>query len=293
MVMFVLCLGCRIPPAAADESNRTQPAGSKPLVMGRGVGLFKVGPLLARDDFNDLENWVVQIQKKSGFPPPKVWTRDNALECILPGRGCTVWFKKKLKTRLTITYDVVCPTPAPPAKGLQPRDINNFWLASDPLDADKGLFDPARYTGAFGSYDKMHGYYASTGGGGAVANLTTRMRRYPREVNGKPAVHVALNDRDGKKGFLITPDKKMTVQLVAYDDVVQYIVDGKLNYQIARGDRITVEDRDDKGKRIMQKAVYGLDRFPVYREGYFGFRMVGTHHIYTNFRVYALEPDGE
>ena len=30
----------------------------------------------------------------------------------------------------------------------------------------------------------------------------------------------------------------LAVQLVAYDDVVQYIVDGKLIYQIARGDRI-------------------------------------------------------
>ena len=155
----------------------------------------------------------------------------------------------------------------------------------------EGLFDSARYTGSFGSYDKMHGYYASTGGGGAIANLTTRMRRYPREVNGKPAEHVALNDKDGQPGYLITPDKVMTVQLVAYDDVIQYIVNGKLNYQIARGDRIQVEGRDRDGKPAMREAVYDLDRFPVYREGYFGFRMVGTHHIYTNFRVYALEPD--
>ena len=64
------------------------------------------------------------------------------------------------------------------------------------------------------------------------------MRRYPREVDGKPAEHMALNDKDEKPGYLITPDKVMTVQLVAYDDVIQYIVDGKLNYQIRRGDTI-------------------------------------------------------
>ena len=64
------------------------------------------------------------------------------------------------------------------------------------------------------------------------------MRRYPREVDGKPVEHVALNDKDEQPDYLITPDKVMTVQLVAYDDVIQYIVDGKLNYQIARGDRI-------------------------------------------------------
>jgi len=261
------------------------------LVLGRGVGLFKVGPLLAEDDFENLDNWAVQIQKRSGFPPAKVEARDHALNCLLPGRGCTVWFKKKLPTRVTIVYNVLCPTPKPAIKGVQPRDINNFWMATDPADPERGLFDSDRYTGKFSSYDKMHGYYASTGGGGAVANLTTRMRRYPREVDGKLAEHIALNDKDGQRDYLITPDKGMTVQLVAYDDVVQYIVDGKLNYQIVRGDRIQVEGRDSKGKQVTQKAVYDLNRFPVYREGYFGFRMVGTHHIYTDFRVYALEPD--
>ena len=260
------------------------------LVLGHGVGLFKIGKLQARDDFENLKNWVVQIQPKEGFAQPKVEAREKGLHCFLPGRGCTIWYKKKLKTRLTITYEVLCPTPKTGIKGLQPRDINNFWLASDPIDPEQGLFDAARYTGAFGSYDKMHGYYASTGGGGAKANLTTRMRRYPRQVKGKSVEHVALYDRDGQEGYLITPDKWMTVQLVAYDDVVQYIVDGKLNYEIARGDRIQVEGRDNKDEIVRTEGTYDLKRFPVYREGYFGFRMVGTHHIYRNFRVYSLEP---
>ena len=188
-------------------------------------------------------------------------------------------------------YDVLCPTPKPAIEGLQPRDINNFWMASDPVDPDQGLFDSNRYTGKFSSYHKIHGYYASTGGGGAIANLTTRMRRYPREMDGKPTEHLALNDKDEKPGYLITPDTVMAVQLVAYDDVIQYVVDGKLIYQIARGDRIHVEGRDGQGKPTVQEAVYDLDRFPVYKKGYFGFRMVGTHHIYSNFKVYALKPD--
>ena len=83
----------------------------------------------------------------------------------------------------------------------------------------------------------------------------------------------------------------MSIQLVAFNDVIQYIVDGKLIYEIAGGDQIQVEGRDNAGAKKMQEAAYDLERFPVYREGYFGFRMVGTHHIYTNFRVHALEPD--
>ena len=277
--------------AIAQDVAVHESSDNRPLVLGHGVGLFRIGELLAQDDFENLDNWVVQIQEKSGFDPAHVVARENSLDCLLPGRGCTVWFKEKLPTRVTITYDVICPTPQPPIRGVQPRDINNFWMATDSVDPDQGLFDSTRYTGAFGSYDKMHGYYASTGGGGAkAANLTTRMRRYPREVGGKPAEHVALNDKDGKAGYLITPDKVMSVQLVAYDDVIQYIVDGKLIYQIAGGDPIQIEGPDADGEVARKDGTYDLERFPVYREGYFGFRMVGTHHIYRDFRVYTLEP---
>lgn len=278
------------PATVTAEPPNSAGAAHKPLVLGHGVGLFQIGKQLAHDDFNDLNNWVVQIQERSGFPPAKVVAQEQSLDCLLPGRGCTIWFKQKLPTRVAISYSVLCPTPNPAINGVQPRDINNFWMATDPLDHDQGLFDSDRYTGKFSSYDKIHGYYASTGGGGAIANLTTRMRRYPREVDGKPAEHLALNDKDGKPGYLITPDQVMTVQLVAFDDVIQYIVDGTLVYQIAEGDQIQVEGRDSQGETAVQEAVYDLKRFPVYDEGYFGFRMVGTHHIYRDFRVYALEP---
>jgi len=266
-------------------------ARGKPLVLGHGIGRFKIGPQLVQDDFENLGNWVVQIQERSELAPARVVARDHSLDCFLPGRGCTVWFKQKLHSRVAITYDVLCPTPQPAMKGLQPRDINNFWMATDPLDRDQGLFDSNRYTGKFSSYDKIHGYYASTGGGGAIANLTTRMRRYPRKVNGKPSAHLALHDKDGKPGYLITPDRVMSVQLVAYDDLIQYIVNSKLIYEIARDNRIQVESRGNQGKPTVQDADYNLDRFPIYQEGYFGFRMVGTHHIYTNFRVVALKPN--
>ena len=258
-----------------------------PWVIGSAQGRFEVGELIAQDQFENLDQWIVQTQEAKGFPSPRVEARDRSLDCYLPGRGCTIWFKQKLKTRVSITYDVLCPTPEKPIKGLIPTDINNFWMASDPLDANDGLFDPKRYDGNFGSYDKILGYYASTGGG---KNSTTRMRRYPRAIDGQPAPHLALTDKDGQKNFLITPDKVMTVQLVAFDDLIQYIVDGKLVYEIARGDQAQIERQDENGKRVNEAASYELDRFPIYQEGYFGFRMVGTHHIYSNFRVHALEP---
>lgn len=259
-------------------------ASSAPAVLGKGAGLFEVGPELARDDFKDLKNWVLQIEPKENAPKARVTLKDGTLDCYLPNRGATIWFKEKLKTRVAITYDVICPSISPANKTFMPRDINNFWMAGDP---EGKLFDSKRFTGEFGTYNKMHGYYASTGGG---KNTTTRMRRYPREVNGKPADHLALNSRDNNPEFLITPDKTMRIQLVAYDDLIQYIVDGKLVYELAQGDQAQIETLDQDQKRTLRPAEYDLKRFPVYPEGYFGFRMVGSHHIYSNFRVHSLEP---
>ncbi|BDS07560.1 hypothetical protein NT6N_26000 [Oceaniferula spumae] len=262
----------------------TTMTAAQPVVAGKGVGLFKVGPLIAQDNFKNLDQWVVQVQPNPNAPAAKVIAKDRSLDCYLPGRGATIWFKKKLKTRVTISYDVLCPSSAQDNKNLQPTDINNFWMASDP---DEKLFDTNQFTGEFSSYDPIHGYYASTGGG---KNTTTRMRRYPRVLDGKPADHPALTSRDGSPDYLIKPDQRMHIQLVAYDDVIQYIVDGKLVYEMAHGDDIQIESRSSDGKRATRKAKYTPEHHPVYREGYFGFRMVGSHHIYSNFKVHSLTP---
>ena len=267
---------------AAEEGGAEK--GFEPVVLGRGTERFQVGEILESDDFKNLEAWEVQLEKRDGFPEAHVEARDNTLDCLVPGRGATVWFKKKLKTRIAITYKVLCPAHDPAIEGATPRDINNFWMASDPEGKD--LFDPKRYDGGFGSYDKMLGYYASTGGS---ENRTTRMRRYPREIKGKPANHLLENSRDGDKDYLVFPDQEMTVQLVAYDDLIQYIVDGRLVYELAAGDRTQVETVGKDGKKDTRRVRYDTRFFPVYKEGYFGFRMVRTHHIYSDFRVYSLE----
>ena len=257
---------------------------ARPVVLGKGAGLFQVGGLVAEDDFRDLKKWVVQLEERKGAA--SVQAKDGTLDCFVPDRGCTVWFREKLKTRVAMTYEVICPGAKDSDKGMQASDLNCFWMANDP---EGQLFDRKKFSGKFSDYDGMTSYYASTGGG---RNTTTRMRRYPREVGGKPVEHLALMARDGKPGFLIKPDRVMKVQLVAYDDVIQYIVNGELVYEVSGGDKIQVEVRED-GEKVLKDSVYDLKRFPVYKEGYFGFRMVGTHHIYSNFRVHQLVPGEE
>ena len=159
LLSVVLCLTARAQ-TASNAADTPKASNAGPLVLGRGVGLFKIGRLLVKDDFDDLQNWVIQVQERSGFPEARIRVRDHKLDCLVPGRGCTVWNTRKFPTRIAITYHVLCPTADPPIQGVQPRDINNFWLATDPDAPDRGLFDSNRYTGKFSSYDKMHGYYA-------------------------------------------------------------------------------------------------------------------------------------
>lgn len=260
-------------------------AESQPLVLGRGGDRFEIGAVLHQDDFKNLDRWVVQLEEKEGDPEAKVVAQGGTLDSLVPSRGCTIWFKEKLKTRTVITYEVICPESDEGMKGVEVKDVNNFWLASDPSYFEKGLFDSERYDGGFTSYNKMHGYYASTGGG---RNTTTRMRRYPRERDGRLRSHIALKDRDKNKEFMITSGKVMKVQLVAFDDLVQYIVDGKLVYEMAYGDEVSVE-RYRRGERSERVYEYEKRNFPFYNEGYFGFRMVGTHHVYSKFRVHELK----
>lgn len=183
---------------------------------------------------------------------------------------------------MAIVYNVTAPTTYIESEGIVVRDMNSFWHTSDPENPEE-LFNDQQYTGSFDSYHKQQGYYASTGG---RDNTTTRFRRYPRETDGEPIEHISLSARDGLNEFLIRPDHIHTVQLVSYEDVIQYIVDEKVVYEIREGDTVTITRPDGENEEV----VYTTHRFPPYSEGWFGFRMVNTHHIYSNFKVYRLLP---
>lgn len=258
-----------------------------PKVIGYGKGTFSIGELIHQDNFTNLDNWVIQIEKKEADLKPEIIIENNTLELFTPLRGCSAWFKNKLKGPITIVYKVICPTSRLCGTDVAVRDINNFWHCQAPLGFDSVLKDP-RFDGKFPSYSPMNGYYASTGGGGKVANRTTRFRLYPRVVDGEDVPHIALQDKDENEKYLITPDFEHTIQLVACDDIAQYIVDGEIVYQIKSGDRVSVGLQTPDGMKFSEE-IYNSDNFPIYTKGYFGFRMTTCHHIYSDFKVYRLD----
>lgn len=274
--------------AGCESVTALDAKGPEPVVVGYGTEAFTIGKELYSSDFSDKENWTLQIQRMDGSKlKDRVVFGKGMMDLYMPDRGCTAWLDRKFSGPITIVYQVRCPLETLKDDGIQARDINNFWHASDPRKFD-AIFDTdaSHYNGNFVSYHEMLGYYASTGGGGREGNHTTRFRRYPRWVDGKDVPHIALNDKDENPDYLITPGKWHTVQLVACNGLVQYIVDGKVVYQIKEGDTIAIEN---PGKKTVEKA-YSLKEFPAFTEGYFGLRLVGTHHQYANLRIYRLDP---
>jgi hypothetical protein len=110
-----------------------------PVVTGYAAGVFEIGELLFEDHFSDPDNWVVQVESSHHPTQPEVHFHNGSLEMYMPARGATVWFKHKIQGPVAILYDVVAPTARMQHPWVVPRDINVFWHASDPYDADNVL----------------------------------------------------------------------------------------------------------------------------------------------------------
>ncbi|MBT8108963.1 MAG: hypothetical protein KJP17_12040 [Gammaproteobacteria bacterium] len=258
----------------------------EPVILGYGTDTFELGPSIYADALDDPDrfddNWIVQMSDRDPAIERYARIQDGQLHIHDP-RGATVWFRKRLSGPVMITYRITVPAEQNTGGSFVVRDANNFWMATSPAEAGD-LFDSSVYTGDFPSYRKIRAYYASTGGS---RNTTTRMRRYPRMIDDKLVVHPAWNSLDGQPNYLIAPDREILVQLVAYDDIVQYYNDGKLFYEVRRGDVVTtmLDGGSETGT-----AVWGEGKFTPYVEGYFGFRSTHSHHVIRDFKVYRLAP---
>ncbi len=277
MKFFTLTAFSTIVCAQSEIINNT------PLVIGLGKGNFEIGELLHSDNFEDdssLLKWTVQ-QNFSDDIEGFVKINNGSME-VLSHTGCTIWFNKLIKGAVTITYKVFVPENRNTEFGIVPRDVNTFWMAGDPVSTSN-ILSSDKYNGRFRAYHSIHGYYASLGG---RDNTTTRLRIYPRTHNGIKIEHVALNDKDNVEGYKILPEREQVVQLVSFNGIVQFIVDGQIVYEIGYGKKV-IQTKDGKKNR---EVIYSENIHPVYNEGYFGFRLTHSHHYYSDFKVYRLHP---
>ena len=124
--------------------------------------------LIYSDDFEtDLSNWVIE-QGQGGTAE----IIDGKLD-IADEKGCTIWFKHKLKSPVMIEYEATMVDKG----GRRDRvsDLNCFWMAIDPEHPEDIFVDTSR-NGRFPNYPPLRLYYVGYGGND---NSTTRFRRYP------------------------------------------------------------------------------------------------------------------
>jgi len=169
---------------------------------------YHVGPVLFSDDFSKgLDNWLVELEQ-----PGRVEARDGKLIIDVPA-GCTVWFKPELDGPVLIEYEATVIQAGGPND--RASDLNCFWMARDPR-APGGDVLAIRRSGKFADYHQLLTYYVGLGGN---SNTTTRFRRYI----GSPTTRPLLPEHDlSDRQYLITPNQKQNIRLVACGRLIQY-----------------------------------------------------------------------
>lgn len=190
-----------------------------------------------------LSDWVVELEK-----PGIVEARSGTLEIDVPA-GCTVWYKQKLTSPVTIQYEAEVVQHGGPHDRVS--DLNCFWMATD-TRSPADFFAKAR-SGKFPDYNQLRTYYVGQGGN---TNSTTRFRRYIGEQDNRPLL--PQHDlRDAS--VLLKPNVVQNIRITVSDGRTQYSNNGR-----------TIFDFQDP---------------EPYSSGYFGFRTTQSHLRIRHFRV--------
>jgi hypothetical protein len=203
--------------------------------------------IIYKDVLNTSENWVVEQQPKG----TSIF-ENNKLE-VIDAKGCSIWFKDKLKGNIRIEYDIIIIDKG--GEYDRVSDMNCLWMVNDPKNPNDFFKESENRAGHFPNYHHFTGYYVGYGG---HHNSKTRFRRYNGNVDRPLLPEHDLSD----KNFMITANKKMHIEIIVKDNFTSYSKDGEIIYKV----------NDDE----------------PYKSGYFGFRTVNNHMIIENFKVTQL-----
>jgi len=136
LLLLVMAGGLACAPSSGTQMEDTDGKSASdeplPVVTGYGEGLFEIGNLIYWDDFKHLNHWDFQIQESDHRTEPRISVKDGKMSVLMPARGATIWFRHKIEGPVAIVYKVKAPTTHQHIDGVVPRDINNFWHASNP-----------------------------------------------------------------------------------------------------------------------------------------------------------------
>ncbi|MEH3159311.1 MAG: DUF6250 domain-containing protein [Sphingomonas taxi] len=213
-------------------------------MLRRAMTVMAALPLVAQSgDARSLSDWTIE----AASPAARVTMRNGMIDIDTP-KGLTLWWRKPVAGRVTITFEAMAV--ANGGTNDTVSDLNAFWMATN---ADGGSVLARPRSGAFAAYDDLNTYYVGIGGN---RNTTTRFRRYI----GQPGNRPLLPEHDlSAPADLLTPNVWTRIRLIA---------DGRT---------IAVE-RD--GRRL-----FALDDAQPYTRGHWGLRTTWSHLRIRHVRV--------
>lgn len=217
-------------------------------VWGNAPVPYTLGEVLHEDSFENMSDWVPEQ-----MPGGTTKTVNGTLE-IDDAKGCTVWYRHKLKGPVMIEFEATMIQAG--GANDNARDLNCFWMALDPK-YPTDIFKNSDRGGSFRNYDSLRLYYVGYGG---HKNTQTRFRRY----NGLGERPLLPQHDLNRPQFMIIPNKTMKIQIVTLGNHTQYLRDGEVIFDF--------EDRQP------------------YQEGWFAFRTVSNHMTVDHFKVTRLIP---
>ncbi|MGV3604419.1 MAG: DUF6250 domain-containing protein [Dyadobacter fermentans] len=206
--------------------------------------------LLHSDDFTQeplAGRWIAEIEPKG---QSQVRTQNGRL-ILDTGGGVTVWFKSKLEGNIRIEYDWTVLVDS--GRNDRLSDLNQFWMATNPRNADLFAPNAPARSGSFAEYDSLSLYYVGFGGN---TNTTTRFRKYHGDGT-KPLLKEQLD-----APHLLKPNHTYHIVVTVKDGRTTFSADGKVLFD-------------------------WTDPAPL-TAGWFGFRSTQARHAIDRFRVWKL-----
>ena len=171
-----------------------------------------ISKIIFSDDFKkDKSLWVSEFETAE---TSSMKISDGKLHVIATAGG-TVWYKRKLKGNIMITYTATVVDAG--GKNDRVSDMNTFWMATNPSSAT--IFNQS---GKFESYDNLQLYYAGIGG---HDNETTRFRKYTGK--GEKAILKEYTDKE----HLLVGNQKYAIKIIVNNGLVQYFVNDILFWE--------------------------------------------------------------
>lgn len=193
------------------------------------------------------KNWVIE-QQEGGT----VFLNNTNME-IIDAKGCTIWYRNKIKEPLQIDYIVEVIDQGGPHDRVS--DLNCFWMANDPNEPNNFFINSESRKGKFNNYHSLTQYYVGFGGHN---NTKTRFRRYNGEQNRPLLPEHDLSGDDYK----ISANKDIHITITVENNTTVYKKDGKI--------------------------IFKYQDNALYRTGYFGFRTVDNHMVIKSFKIINL-----